>query len=612
MRESGGARRGEELRLHRARREAAGAAEHPGSPEELEDDALDRLILRSLAAGPMRGRDVAARIREVSDDTLRVRGDRLYPALRRLMREGAVSASWEGEGPGRARRYTLTRAGRRRLYPSAPREPERSRWPRGWFSRRVADAVAPALDLPGENTLARLQAAEGARGESYWGTAPVPGLAHRVLEAMRSRVTHGAVRPADAEFASPPARHAVAPLTETSSGRWAARGILLALALALACGAWIKPWLTLASIVTLVVAYLAWDALLSFAIWVQINSRSPPPGWPAERRRSLTPWVLRPRHAALFFVHKLNYLLHMGRALVYLLFLRGRWVRRASEDELEDRCVEILIGTSYAIFLAQRPEHEGSSVFVLELEKQAISQELGRFDNRLRVVLDAAARRILRFEWNGAEVTRRSLRLQLLCDVGSQSIHPIIHSFNTRLYEQVDQVDRAYDRLFRHGQNLNAAAHHYPALCLLCPPRWFKVVLETNASVPIPPHAVSTLRRLAPHSPYVRFMLAARGAYLRLVAAHGVGVDAEALFICSALHSVDHAVYGALQDRVDFPGAGNNLVYRWFHLPVSVRLFMDNSLRGNRHETAFYGDLYAELSAIDRDYADMIELSISS
>ena len=69
------------------------------------------------------------------------------------------------------------------------------------------------------------------------------------------------------------------------------------------------------------------------------------------------------------------------------------------------------------------------------------------------------------------------------------------------------------------------------------------------------------------------------------LAAWRAGVPA----ICSALHSVDHAVYGALQDRVDYPGAGNNLVYRsFFALPplaggnVVVRVTDTDRGQGNR------------------------------
>src|SRR6185437_4088097 len=106
----------------------------------------------------------------------------------------------------------------------------------------------------------------------------------------------------------------------------------------------------------LVAAYLVWDLLLSSAIWVQINSRRLLRAAPTAPARTLTPRVLRARHAVLFFVHKLNYLLHLFHGFVYLAFLRNRWVRPATEEAIEDRCVEILIGSSYAIFLAQPAE----------------------------------------------------------------------------------------------------------------------------------------------------------------------------------------------------------------------------------------------------------------
>jgi hypothetical protein len=39
---------------------------------------------------------------------------------------------------------------------------------------------------------------------------------------------------------------------------------------------------------------------------------------------------------------------------------------------------------------------------------------------------------------------------------------------------------------------------------------------------------------------------------------------------------------------------------------------MDNTLRGNQDETPFYAELYAALHAIDPEYADLIDLSIST
>lgn len=603
----------EERRFHRAQLEAGGRPLVVEAETGLPEDTIHQLILRTLMAGAMHGWGVAERVAEVSEGTVCIHADALYPALHRLEHDGLVSAAWATGLRGRARYYTLTRAGRKRLGFEDSISPSRSRL-RAMTPKRIADVLAPELTLPAERTLAKLKAPERRRGESYWGARPAGGLAHRLLDIMLSRATHTAVRPDEMRGSTPASRRRTraTALTETTAGRRAAIALLTAVVVALGIGLWLDARATALWIVGLVAAYLVWDVLLSSAIWVQINSRRLRSAAPAEPARTLTPRELRARHAALFFVHKLNYLLHLFRTFVYLAFLRNRWVRRATEEEIEDHCVEILIGSSYAIFLAQPAEHAGTAVFTLELDNQAISHEIGKFDNRLRVVVDAAARRIVTFEWNGADVPRWSERLQILCDIGSQSIHPKIHSFNPVLYADVDRVDRKYDRIFRHGQNLNNAAHHYPALCLLCPPRWFKVVLEANGAAPIPFHDAATLGQLARHSPYVRFMLAARGAYGRLVKKHEVGVNTEAFFICSALHSVDHAVYGALQDRVDFPGVGNNLVYRWFHLPVSVDWFMNNKLSENQNETPFYAELYDALHAIDPDYAELIDVSISN
>ncbi len=77
---------------------------------------LDMLILRTLARGPMHGYAVAERLRQVSEDVLRVGESSLYPALQRLLLNGWVSAEWgASDNNRRARFYTLTASGRKRL-----------------------------------------------------------------------------------------------------------------------------------------------------------------------------------------------------------------------------------------------------------------------------------------------------------------------------------------------------------------------------------------------------------------------------------------------------------------------------------------------------------------
>jgi transcriptional regulator len=77
---------------------------------------LDMLILRALIRGPLHGYGIAERLRQVSQDVLQVGESSLYPALQRLLLNGWVRAAWgASENNRRARYYTLTAAGRKRL-----------------------------------------------------------------------------------------------------------------------------------------------------------------------------------------------------------------------------------------------------------------------------------------------------------------------------------------------------------------------------------------------------------------------------------------------------------------------------------------------------------------
>ena len=85
-------------------------------PPDLLPGTLDMLILRTLGRGPLHGYAIADRIRLVSDDVLVVGESSLYPALQRLLVNGWVTAEWgASDNNRRARYYTLTTAGRKRL-----------------------------------------------------------------------------------------------------------------------------------------------------------------------------------------------------------------------------------------------------------------------------------------------------------------------------------------------------------------------------------------------------------------------------------------------------------------------------------------------------------------
>jgi PadR family transcriptional regulator, regulatory protein PadR len=83
---------------------------------ELLPGTLDLLILKALARGSMHGYGIAQHLRIVSEDVLQVGESSLYPALQRLLLKGWVRAAWgASENNRRARFYTLTPAGRRRV-----------------------------------------------------------------------------------------------------------------------------------------------------------------------------------------------------------------------------------------------------------------------------------------------------------------------------------------------------------------------------------------------------------------------------------------------------------------------------------------------------------------
>jgi PadR family transcriptional regulator, regulatory protein PadR len=78
---------------------------------------LDLLVLRTLSSGgTMHGYQITERIHRISRDVLRIEAGSLYPALHRMEETGWLKAEWAtSENNRRARFYTITAAGRRRL-----------------------------------------------------------------------------------------------------------------------------------------------------------------------------------------------------------------------------------------------------------------------------------------------------------------------------------------------------------------------------------------------------------------------------------------------------------------------------------------------------------------
>ena len=78
---------------------------------------LDLMVLHTLdVLGPLHGYAIAARLEQVSGGAHRLNMGTLYPGLMRLEQRGFVRGQWgTTENNRKARFYTITAAGRRRL-----------------------------------------------------------------------------------------------------------------------------------------------------------------------------------------------------------------------------------------------------------------------------------------------------------------------------------------------------------------------------------------------------------------------------------------------------------------------------------------------------------------
>ena len=88
-------------------------------PEKVDvrQGTLALMILKTLQGlGPLHGYGIARRIEQTSGNRLVVNYGTLYPSLLKLEQEGCVRSEWRpSENARRAKYYSLTRAGRRRI-----------------------------------------------------------------------------------------------------------------------------------------------------------------------------------------------------------------------------------------------------------------------------------------------------------------------------------------------------------------------------------------------------------------------------------------------------------------------------------------------------------------
>ena len=88
-----------------------------GSKADVLQGTLDLLILGTLdTLGPRHGYGITRRIRQVSEEALRLNQGSLYPALARLEDRGWIRGRWQTTPQNRRSKvYALTATGRRQL-----------------------------------------------------------------------------------------------------------------------------------------------------------------------------------------------------------------------------------------------------------------------------------------------------------------------------------------------------------------------------------------------------------------------------------------------------------------------------------------------------------------
>ena len=88
-----------------------------GNTTDVWQGTLALMVLKTLdTMGPQHGYGIARRIEHTSGNELSVNYGTIYPALLKLEQEGDISSEWGvSDNNRRAKFYSLTRAGRKRL-----------------------------------------------------------------------------------------------------------------------------------------------------------------------------------------------------------------------------------------------------------------------------------------------------------------------------------------------------------------------------------------------------------------------------------------------------------------------------------------------------------------
>lgn len=195
----------------------------------------------------------------------------------------------------------------------------------------------------------------------------------------------------------------------------------------------------------------------------------------------------------------------------------------------------------------------------------------------------------------------------------------MVHSYQNCLYESMKNAPKNLWRMAAHGNYLNESAHCYapsPWIGFNGSKDWFEEILCEHAIRPVPSHAFFD-RQLMAASPFLTFVTKARTIVFQELKRAGLGmIDAEAYFLCSVLHSVDHWQMGKYVEWVDFD---DNLKYTKRFNYMSRNFFQhsqywflpNNYFRSHYRENKLYERMYLRMKEADPMYAAIISISVT-
>ena len=356
---------------------------------------------------------------------------------------------------------------------------------------------------------------------------------------------------------------------------------------------------------SVVVCYIFREVDIALTSWRAAQS----PERQGPRKCKLLPSELDLRHAFIFCILKLNHLVHtiIGILRVCKMYLMPWTTRLPSHEDV----IDMIIGTQFVIYVTESNDNESDSVFSLRLSGLALA-EVGKHDNELNVKFDVVEKRVLSFEFNGETVESSLDMINIITTVGAFSIHIDSHVLADDLYKQRKQCGPEYDDMFCCGQGMNENAHYYPAVVGGWDIEWTQKALLHNGGIS-PKHSAQMLRKLAPHSRFVSFLLKARKHVIRLLRKYQIPLDPEHYFTNSLVHSLDHYQYKAITRDFLMPAGFRYNVFRELYaFPVNIRWFRSWYLMDLTHKTPFYKELYECLAEFDIEFANNSTVCMAS